>query len=408
MTNPGVSAEQYREAEKAFADTKTSSAPDGCITAAAKSLDLPRQTFANRLRRGRELHAEGRGSFDGGTDDGWAIKGRSTLYGPDGEIKSEWVKTTADMVRQMEMIREGIAAFIDGAPKVNPGRGPSKFDKDVIPWFQIGDAHLGMLAYEAETGANFDMKIAERELCAAFAALFDECPPHERCVINDLGDATHYENMAAVTEASGHSLDADGRFPKMIRVYSKVMRFIVERALERFKYVDVLVNQGNHSRTNDIWMAELLRSVYGDKGRVNVMDNSSVFIPYRMGNTFVLVHHSDKTKAARLPSVMANDYRQDWGETEYHYIDVGHLHHKMTAKESEGCTVEQWNTLAPKDQWATNAGFRSHQSITRVDRSKTYGEVGRRTLPIGEVRAILGKSHGDHYTPPSRPRVFTV
>ena len=402
MANPGVSEEQWREAERALEEA------GGNQAAAARSLGLHRMTFRNRLESGRQTHTEARGAFGGTAPDGYTVKGVSTLYGPDGEVKAEWVKTTADMARQTEMIKEGIRAFLDGAPKVKPGKGPSKYDKDVIPWFQIGDAHLGMLAHEAETGANFDLKIAERELCAAFATLFDECPARERCVINDLGDATHYENMAAVTEASGHRLDADGRFPKMIRVYSKVMRFIVERALERFRYVDVLVNQGNHSRTNDVWMAELLRSVYGDKGRVNVLDNSSVFIPYRMGNTFVLVHHGDKTKASRLASVMAHDYRQDWGETEYHYIDVGHYHHAMAIKESEGCVIEQWNTLAPRDKYANDGGWRAHQSITRVDRSKTYGEVGRRTLPIGEVRAIIQKSHGDHYVPPARPKVHSV
>ena len=402
MANPGVSLEQFQQAEAALKEH------GGNQAAAARSLGMSRMTFRNRVESGQRLHAEGRGGFEGGTDDGWTVKGRSTLYGPDGEIKAEWVKTTADMERQREMVKEGVRAFIEGAPKIKPGKGPSKYDKDVIPWFQIGDAHLGMLAHEAETGANFDLKIAERELCAAFATLIDECPARERCVINDLGDGTHYENMKAETEASGHRLDADGRFPKMIRVYAKVMRFIIDRALEKFRYVDVIINQGNHSRTNDIWMTELLRSVYGDKGRVHVLENSSVFIPYRMGNTFVLVHHGDKAKAAVLPSVMANDYRQDWGETEYHYIDVGHYHHKMTAKESQGCTVEQWNTLAPSDKYGHDGGWRSHQSITRVDRSKTYGEVGRRTLPIGEIRAILGKSHSDHYTPPERPKVFTV
>lgn len=334
---------------------------------------------------------------------------RSTLYDQTGRVTQQWISEKPEDVARAEIIREAVRSYLEGAPEIPVCDGPSKYDSDVIPWFQIGDAHIGMLAHEAETGANFDLKIAEREMCAAFATLFDECSPRERCVINDLGDATHYENMAAVTETARHQLDADGRFPKMIRVYIRIMRFIVDRALEKFKVVDVIINQGNHSRTNDLWMAELLRNVYAHTDRVKVLENSSAFIPYRMGNTFVMVHHSDKTRPENLVRVMSNDFRQDWGESEYRYIDVGHLHHKWSSRESEGCVIEMWNTLAAKDKWANDAGYRAQQSITRVDRSKTYGEVGRRVLPIREIRDILTMSYPTGiYIPPSRRQVFTV
>lgn len=332
----------------------------------------------------------------------------SKLYDQTGRVIQEWVSEKPEDKAKLAIIRDAVRAYTEDAPEVPVPDGPSKFDTDVIPWFQIGDAHIGMLAHEAETGANFDLKIAERELCAAFGTLFSECPPRERCVINDLGDSTHYENMMAVTEMSRHPLDADGRFPKMVRVYIRTMRFIIDRALERFRYVDIIINQGNHSRTNDLWMAELLRHVYDGSERVKVLDNASVFIPYRMGNTFCMVHHSDKTRPENLVRVMSNDFRQDWGESEYRYIDVGHLHHKWSSRESDGCVIEMWNTLAARDKWSTDAGYRAQQSITRVDRSKTYGEVGRRVLPIREIRDVIKRVTPGVYMPPDRRSVFTV
>ena len=348
-----------------------------------------------------------------GRDTGAEINGprrtisTATLRDQEGKIVQQWETERPETEPQIEIIRQAVTEFCTldlPAPAILQ---PTKYDTDVIPWFQIGDAHIGMLSHEWETGANFDLKIAERELCAAFATLFDECPQRERCVINDLGDATHFENFEMITTASGHKLDGDGRFPKVIRVYIRAMRFIVDRALEKFKQVDVIINQGNHSRTNDFWMAELLRQVYNND-RVHVLDNSSVFIPYRMGNTFVMVHHSDKTKPERLAAVMCNDFRQDWGETAYHYIDVGHLHHKMSSREFGGCVLEMWNTLAAKDKWTHDSGYRALQSITRVDRSKTYGEVGRRVLPINEIRNIINVATSGAYVPPERRLVFTV
>jgi hypothetical protein len=314
------------------------------------------------------------------------------LYNKDGKPTAQWVKSAVDHERMAELMREEVVNIFKDLPKVQVAKAPDMWQSDVIPWVQIGDAHFGMLAHAFETGQDFDLDTAERELCAAFSILIDELPNCERLVVNDLGDFTHYENTSATTEASGHALDFEGRFCKMIRVYSRTMRFIVEKCLEKAKFVDVIINQGNHSRTNDIWMAEMLRVAYGHTERVNILNNDSVFIAYRMGKTLVMTHHSDKCPPNRLVHVMTNDFKKDYGETEFHYIDIGHIHHGMVMKEHPGIFVESFNHLAATDKWAHEAGYRSRKSITIVLRSKTYGDVGRRILTVQEIRDRLSKT----------------
>jgi hypothetical protein len=327
--------------------------------------------------------------------------GVSTYFNKDGIPTQQWVKSRLDMEAYNRAVKEAIIEFIADQPQLPAPAGPRDYSTDVIPWIQIGDAHIGMLAHAAEVGENFDVKIGERELCGAIAMLIDEMPACERCVVNDLGDFTHYENFTATTEASGHALDYDSRFPKMIKSYARIMRFIVDKALTKARTVDVIINQGNHSRTNDIWMAIMLRAIYGDTGRVNVLDNDSVFIGYRMGKTLVMVHHSDKCKPARLPAVMTADFAKDFGETEFRYIDIGHVHHSSVSQDINGIVVESWNHLAASDKWAHEAGYRSSKSITVVLRSRTYGEIGRRHLPIAEVRdRLYGVGHS---TPIKKP-----
>jgi hypothetical protein len=328
-----------------------------------------------------------------------AVKGVSTYYPavteelPDGKIRiiepAAWVKANMRQEAYNQAVEGAIAAFLEEVPQVPVAPAPLDFQCDIIPWIQIGDAHIGMLAHAAEVGENFDLKIAERELCASIAQLVDEMPPCERVVINDLGDATHYDNLTATTAASGHALDADGRHPKMLRVYSRIMRFIVDRVLMKARHVDVIINQGNHSRINDFWMRELLTVAYRGTDRVNVLDNDSVFIGYRMGRTLVMTHHSDKCKGQGLVNVMTTDFKKDYGETDFHYIDVGHVHHHYVSKEHPSVIIESWNHLAASDKYAHEGGWRSRQSISVVLRSKTYGDVGRRHLPIEEVRARL-------------------
>jgi hypothetical protein len=329
----------------------------------------------------------------------YIVKGVSTYH----TGTKQWVKSSLDEKAFQQLLKESIAAFIEDAPKITAPPSPLDYQSDIIPWIEIGDAHLGMLAHAIEIGENFDLKIAESEICAAIGLLIDELPMCERIVVNDLGDFTHYENFSGTTEASGHALDYDTRFPKMIKVYSRVMRFIVDKALTKCRFLDVIVNQGNHSRTNDIWMAELLRVAYEDSGRVNVLNNDSVFIAYRMGNTLVMTHHSDKCKPSQLVHVMTNDFRKDYGETEFHYIDIGHVHHGMVMKEHPGIVVESFNHLAALDRWAHDGGYRNRKSITVILRSKTYGEVGRRLLPIQEIRAKMSNA-----TSKTEKAVFTV
>lgn len=375
---------------------------------AAKALGVNARTVQKSMRA-LEATAARKGNAPGHWNDGVApgyLMGKVTVQRASGAVERTWERQSPDFAQWREMADEMKAAFLEDIPDLPCQAAPQDFQNDIIPWIQIGDAHIGMLAHAAEVGENFDLKIAERELCGAVAMLIDEMPPCERLVINDLGDASHYDNLAAVTSASGHPLDADGRHHKMLRVYSRTMRFIVDRALTKAKFVDVLINQGNHSRINDFWMREVLEVAYRDSGRVNVLDNDSVFIPYRMGNTLVMVHHSDKCQPAKLVGVMTTDFRKDYGETQFHYIDTGHVHHHFVSKEHPGIVIESWNHLAASDKWAHDAGYRSRKAISVVLRSRTYGEVGRRLLPIEEIQARLAKAQGCAVKTPKE--VYTV
>lgn len=336
----------------------------------------------------------------------YVVKGVSTYWNKDGKPTGQWVKSQLDAQQYAEMLREAVRAFLAPTRPLRAPPGPERPQGDIIPWIQIGDAHIGMLAQADEVGENFDLKIAEAELVAAICRLIDELPPSERIVINDLGDATHYENWSATTEASGHVLDFDSRFPKMIRTYSRVLRAVIDKALTKAQHVDVIINQGNHSRTNDVWAAELLRVAYGATGRVHVLNNDSVFLAYRMGNTLVMTHHSDKCKPKNLIGVMTTDFRKDFGETEFHYIDVGHVHHRSVAAEHPSIVIESWNNLAPGDRWAHDNGYRARRSISVVLRSKTYGEVGRRLMHAQEVRDILAAAGKGRAVKPKE--AFTV
>lgn len=371
----------------------------GSNNKAAKALNIARRTIDRTLLKVKARAASC--GLDSSPTNNQVAKGYSTLLkfeDDDNNRVLQWVKTSKSVEQQNQEMQIAAKVFCEKLPKEEPKeyKVPNHMSyteayKNNIPFFIIGDAHIGMLAHDKEVGESFDLKQAEHLVLDAVTTLIDRAPLTERCVIEDVGDMTHYENYSATTEASGHALDFDSRFHKMIEVYTRVMRKIVQVALDKFDYVDVIICQGNHSRTNDHWMAVMLRALYENEPRLTVLPNESVFIPYRMGNTFVLAHHFDKCKADKLASVMANDFKQDWGETNYHYIDGGHVHSNHQKIEANGCVVESFNQVSTSDKYAHDAGWRSRKCMTMVLRSKVYGEIGRLTVPVEEVRDRIGK-----------------
>lgn len=390
MPNPGISPREYERRMEAV--RRHSATGFGWKKRAAEDLDLNYNAFSSWTdKEGISAHGP-----EDMVAEGFTLKNYSeftkTQHGT-----PIWLKT----VKAEQDYWAGVAEAICTVEPVKDVPVPTGLpDGDIIPWLQIGDAHIGMLANEEETGANFNIEIGEREICAAAAELIKSAPPCKRMVINDLGDATHYETFKAETEASGHALDQDTRYWKMVRAYIRITRFIMDRALEKAETVDYICNQGNHSRSNDIWIAALVEALYGDTGRVNVLKNESPFIAYRMGKTLVVIHHGDKARPEKFRDVVASDFATDWGETEFRYLDGGHVHHSQR-KELAGCLFESWNNLAPRDKYAHDGGWRSKQCMTLVLRSRTYGEVGRHVMPIERVRDLILATGEAHYCPPA-------
>ena len=382
----------------------------GSQRAAARALGVRPNAVWEALDTYKKAAAR-RGQAPGHFNDGVApgfVMGKVTIQRGPGGVERVWERQSPDAEAQASLIREGVAAFME-TPIVVPAFACPDPSHDVVPWIQIGDAHIGMLAHEAEAGADFNVQIAEREMCAAFRLLIDQIEPCERIVVNDLGDRDHIENTEKLTARSRVPLDAE-RPRLMIRTSSKVMRFVIDLALTKARNVDVIINQGNHSRFGDLYMNELLTVAYAESGRVNVIDNESVFIGYRMGKTLVMTHHSDRCPVERLAGVMMSDFKQDFAETDFHYIDIGHIHHKTVAKERDGIVIESWNTLARGDKWHKESGYRARQSMSLVFRSRTYGDIGRRTVPIQMVYDAIRRGHdaeGVSFIPQER-RAFSA
>lgn len=346
---------------------------------AAKALGLARQTVDDRVKRLALKGYSPQHDMVHSCPDGYKVKGVSTMYKPDGSIAAQWVKTSADNERRHEMLLAACAALVEDLPKLPSRQYAGTYTPDLMACYPIGDPHIGEYIWAEECGKGWDLSIAERVHCGAMAALVEAAPASEKCVIVNLGDAAHYDSLAAVTPRSGHHLDADSRYAKMVRVLVKVIRQCIETALTKHKFVHIINVPGNHDETGALWLSIALDHIYENEPRVTVDTSPSLFTYFEFGENLVGTHHGHSCKADRLGQVMATDMPKEWGRSKHRYWWTGHVHHE-SKKEYPGCTVESFNTLAPGDAYATAGGWRSRENMKCVVLHREYGEVARHTV----------------------------
>ena len=351
----------------------------GSIRAAARITGLARSTAMDRTRRLVTRGYSPKHDMTKVVPEPYIVKGHSSLYGPEGELKLQWVKTTIDHQKLELMIREMCLAAASGLPQIKPTRAKGVYLSHLMAVYPIGDAHIGMRAWDEECGQNWDLKIAEQTQCSAMAALVDGAPASETATIVNLGDWFHYDNIEGVTSRSGNVLDVDGRYAKMVWVGMQVMIQSIDSALKKHKTVRVINLIGNHDDTGAIWLSTALNHMYAKEKRVTVDTTPASFNYFRHGKVLVGCHHGHSCKMEKLPAVMAADRPKDWGETEYRYWYMGHVHHQ-NVKEFPGVTCESFNTLAAADAYAVNHGYRSQQNMKCIVLHDLYGEVARHTI----------------------------
>jgi hypothetical protein len=304
------------------------------------------------------------------------VKGVSTLYGPEGDVVQQWVKTDQDAFQRHEMLRAAAEALKEEIPRQAPIHVSTTCLEKLCNLYTITDFHIGMLAWRHEGGADWDLQIAEKTLTSCFSHMVMNSPPAKYAVVNQLGDFLHTDGFLPLTPASKHVLDADSRFPKIVQVAVRSLRSIVNMALTRHEHVHVLMAEGNHDPASSVWLRALFMALYENEPRVTVEDSPLPYYAYQHGKTMLAFHHGHMKKADKVGGVIPAQFPKMWGETTKRYVHTGHLHHTHE-KEDAGITVIQHPTLAARDAYAARGPWHAERAAKCITYHTEYGEVGR-------------------------------
>lgn len=235
----------------------------------------------------------------------------------------------------------------------------------------IFDLHLGKLAFDSETGDNYNSDIACERFIYSINTLIDYASPYNigRVLFPIGSDFFNTDGNSYSTTRGTPQLD-DVIWQKSFKLGTEIIITGVERLKKLGVPVDVIVVPGNHDFQRSYYLGSFLDAWYRNDEQVFVNNSESPRKYYRFGDVLLGFTHGDEEKESSLPMIMAKDIdsKKMWSETKFHEWHLGHIHRKRnvnytvldkskTLYEDLGVTIRYLSSLTGTESWHHRKGF---------------------------------------------------
>lgn len=224
------------------------------------------------------------------------------------------------------------------------------------------DAHFGKLAWAAETGESYDLKIAKRVYTEAVTDLLRMSNGFniDKCLF-PVGQDFFHINNANNTTARGTPQSTDGRLAKIFDVGCQAVIEAVNNCLA-VAPVEVIWVPGNHDPETSWYLTQFLKAYYRNNKDV-IIDNEPKTRKYRAyGVGLIGFAHGDREKHSSLPNIMAAEVPKLWAESKCRHWHLGHYHKRAesihnAADTYNGVEVRTLPSLSGADAWHYQEGY---------------------------------------------------
>lgn len=348
---------------------------DGNKTQAAKDLGISRSALRRRFDAASEDFLNSQASqlgFDPNSVTQFWAKSKDGSF---------LVKPQIDPIDIAETIKSAFEGFV--SPTLNNYPSQRPINEDLLTLIPLADLHMGLFSWSGETGADWDLSIAEKVLGETIERVIAGSPDAEHCVILGGGDAVHSNNMSNQTDKSKNSLDVDTRYQKVLMAACRFFVKTIDLALQKFPSVTVRVLSGNHDNETSYAIAYFLLAWYRNEIRVEIDADASIFWWHRFGKVMLGAAHGHTVKMKDMPQVMAVRRAEDWGLTKHRYVHGFHIHHQSKfVSEGGGVICESHQSPVAQDAWHFNEAFLSSRSMQSITYHKDHGEVSRNRVAV--------------------------
>jgi len=267
---------------------------------------------------------------------------------------------TAELLKNLQPFRS------DSLLSLGKNQVTSPTDNFVL--FSIPDIHLGKLAWKAETGDDYDLKIASEAYMSAYRTLVNRVftylkAPAKTEILYVIGnDLLHVDNKKATTTA-GTPMDADTRFHKIFSQAVELATATIIDLQSKFKKVHVVIVPGNHDNESSYFVGEVLKAYFRNNENVAIDNAPNPLKTFRHEKLMFCFSHGDKMKQYDMPLVFATADRKNWGESKFTYIFLGHLHQNKISRtedvtENRGVKIIHLPSLCGSDAWHHENGYK--------------------------------------------------
>lgn len=294
-----------------------------------------------------------------------------------------------------DKMREAIALASQAAEarglKLPPRRSPKRIvSSDRLTIYPVTDLHCGSLCWGAETtgdaAGNFSVAHFEAVATHCVMRLLEKTDPDTAAIVAFLGDNVHQDDQSNLTPASGHRLDAESRYHRVLETWYRVGTWIADVVARHHgaERTGAIVLPGNHDPSAQVGFQLHLAALRPD---ILVWQDPRPYQCVKFGRTAIGFAHGHTTALSRMPQVFADDYREKWGAAEWRRIFCGHFHSRSQV-ETGGAVVEVCPTPTAADAYASYGGWRSDRGMLAVEFDAERGECARHPVLLSRSDAI--------------------
>ena len=264
------------------------------------------------------------------------------------------------------------------APKYSKVDYKKQKGEELMAEISLPDFHLGKLCWAAETGNDYDVKIAKNLFRNAVYTLAETArQAHVTRILLPIGNDFFNVDGRENQTAGGTPQDEDGRWQHTFVEGRKLLVDAIDH-LQAIAPVQVLIVPGNHDTERSFYLGEALSCWYHNCPNVEI-DNAPTSRKYvAWGKVLLGFTHGNEEAEKNLLGIFATERPELWGTSSYREAHLGHWHHRkervyQPVSEENGFRVRYLSSLSAADAWHTSKGYSALRAAQMFLWSKTRG-----------------------------------
>lgn len=221
----------------------------------------------------------------------------------------------------------------------------------------IMDLHLGKLSSSDIVAEEYNSQIARE----CFNKIIDTCIAKcentkiEKIIFPIGNDFFHIDNVNSTT-TSGTPQDTDMKHQTLFKTGVLMLIDGITKLSNELKApIEVFCVQGNHDFMTSYHALMALWCYFNGNENVVVDTSTSPRKYIHFGKVLVGFAHGDKEKK-RIEKIMQVEAAQEWGNSFYREIHLGHLHSEQVTEDG-GVIIRNLPSVTGTDAWHHNSGF---------------------------------------------------